>query len=282
MQTGSGDPQDVGSSTWAGHDHADLVDQAMPEPAPVVVSSRLEWVDIARGLAIILVVMFHAVRGVAGAGLLSPNSGLLIIDFDVYTFHMPAFFFFSGLFMRRTLERPPGIFWPGRLRSLLLPYVIWLTVEVVFLGLTTSLVNMHGFNVSISTYLWEPLAPFWFLYSLFCISAILYSVRRLPNGALFGMAVLADGLAWVWYAQAGYALEVQTASGLLFVTLGMLFAPYMNRHFSQIASALVAVMLFVGVAAASIPFREVGWRPEAAIPLRLHGNSRHNYAVAVS
>ena len=102
---------------------------------------------MARGLTIILVVLFHTVRGIAGAGLLEPNSRLLAVDFAVYTFHMPAFFFFSGLFMRRTLQRPPAIFWLGRVRSLLLPYVIWLTVEVVFLEVTTSLVNMHSFNV---------------------------------------------------------------------------------------------------------------------------------------
>ena len=100
---------------------------------------------------------------------------------------------------------------------------------------------------------------------------VLYVTRPLSNVAVFGLAILAYALSWVWYARSGYALEVQTANGLFFVTLGMLFAKYTGRQLPKVASALLAVLLFAGVAAGSIPIRAAGLRPEAAVPCALMG-----------
>lgn len=53
-------------------------------------STRIEWVDIAKGIGIILVVIGHMVKG----------NG--IVGQSIWAFHMPLFFFLSGMFMRPT------------------------------------------------------------------------------------------------------------------------------------------------------------------------------------
>lgn len=70
------------------------------------VSIHLPWVDIYRGLAIFLIVVGHS---------WSPFAGF------IYLFHVPAFFFISGLTSNFTKYRPLE-FVVRRARSLLLPY----------------------------------------------------------------------------------------------------------------------------------------------------------------
>ena len=53
---------------------------------------RIDFIDIAKGIAIILVVYGHCLRGLASANVVSTNSWLIITDYTIYTFHMPVFF----------------------------------------------------------------------------------------------------------------------------------------------------------------------------------------------
>ncbi len=52
-------------------------------------SKRLDFIDIAKGIGIILVVTGH---------LLPVAAGLHVL---IYSFHMPLFFFLSGFFLRQ-------------------------------------------------------------------------------------------------------------------------------------------------------------------------------------
>ena len=64
-------------------------------------AGRVRWVDVFKGILILLVVFGHAVQGVAADATLATSvqhdSIKLAKDF-VYSFHMPAFFVASGFF----------------------------------------------------------------------------------------------------------------------------------------------------------------------------------------
>ena len=64
-------------------------------------AGRIRWVDVFKGILILLVIFGHAVQGVAADATLATNvqhdSIKLAKDF-VYGFHMPAFFVASGFF----------------------------------------------------------------------------------------------------------------------------------------------------------------------------------------
>lgn len=61
---------------------------------------REAWVDYAKGIGIILVVFGHVNRGLYSAGIQLSGSSYLLTDSIIYSFHMPLFFFLSGLFLR--------------------------------------------------------------------------------------------------------------------------------------------------------------------------------------
>jgi fucose 4-O-acetylase-like acetyltransferase len=77
----------------------------------VALEERVEYVDIAKGIGIILVVMGH-------------NDFALISSFAhklIYSFHMPMFFFMSGMFFKPDL--PFWNFLQNRFRKLLKPFL---------------------------------------------------------------------------------------------------------------------------------------------------------------
>src|SRR4051794_36832842 len=63
---------------------------------------RVEWIDTAKGIAIILVVVGHDLRGLMAAGILPRAGATEIIDGWIYAFHMPLFFVLAGFFVPHT------------------------------------------------------------------------------------------------------------------------------------------------------------------------------------
>lgn len=73
---------------------------------------RVAWVDIARGVGIVLVVAGHVERGLVAA---SVARGPLWPwwDYALYTFHMPLFFVLAGINVPRSLAKGRGSFLRG-------------------------------------------------------------------------------------------------------------------------------------------------------------------------
>lgn len=85
---------------------------------------RLEWVDIAKGIGIILVVLGHCV----------PYGGT---TFNlIFTFHMPLFFILSGYcYVQRGIRTT----FDKKLKSLLVPFA-----KYFLLGLVITLIILNG------------------------------------------------------------------------------------------------------------------------------------------
>ena len=66
-------------------------------------SPRIDWVDYAKGICIIMVVMMHSVLGVGAA---AGQTGFmhLVVEF-AKPFRMPDFFLLSGLFLPLVINR---------------------------------------------------------------------------------------------------------------------------------------------------------------------------------
>ena len=88
--------------------------------------NRYQWVDYAKGIGIILVVYGHCIRGIVKAGLVEDDSVFTLLDSMIYSFHMPLFFFLSGLFFEGSLQRNGSErFVFSKLDTLIYPYVLW-------------------------------------------------------------------------------------------------------------------------------------------------------------
>lgn len=161
--------------------------------------NRIAFIDIARGLGILLVVLGHG--GTRDASPLLFNL--------IYAFHMPFFFFLSGMVFRP--ETPFGEFFSKRLHGLVKPFffsIFVLYFVSVFFGKMEILVALSRLLKSLyaNGYYLE-WVPMWFLPTLFLASLLAWAAARLLNR-------------WVWVAIPGFlGLGIWTIDWFVPITL---------------------------------------------------------------
>lgn len=178
-------------------------------------SSHMAWVDVAKGTAILLVVLWHA-------HLLGRDHGgfpevLSRINVALANVRMPLFFLASGLLMERLVTRP----WGDLLARRVVP-MAWLLVVWTLIGSTFNLVTplypwVHWPLPSLLDVLWNPQGNLWFVYALliFAVLGRLVAMARQRWRIIVGLSV--------WIALLLYDRE----SGHQFVTKNMVqFWPF--------------------------------------------------------
>lgn len=156
---------------------------------------RIGWIDSARGIGIILVVFGHVWRGLASAGLIADAALFRAIDDAIYLFHMPLFFFLSGMvFPRAIAGRPIAGLVRDRIARLLYPLVIWTYLFTLFRAAAGSLANNPSGLADLVRAPLPPLEYLWFLWALFLCQCIAIAIFRGPFGVR-SQVTLAVGVA---------------------------------------------------------------------------------------
>src|ERR1700754_4970861 len=91
---------------------------------------RIPWVDYAKGICIILVVMMHSTLGVGEA---MGGTGFMhhVVDF-ARPFRMPDFFLISGLFLSLVIDRDWRLYLDRKVVHFAYFYLLWLLISVAF------------------------------------------------------------------------------------------------------------------------------------------------------
>jgi fucose 4-O-acetylase-like acetyltransferase len=126
---------------------------------------RLEWLDAARGIGIVLVVYAHGARALVDV--LPFLAAFKTVDTLVYAFHMPLFFFLAGLVSAKSLDRSGKSFLSGKVGTVVYPYLLWSAIywllEIVFVSRVNSPLAVDSI-----WWIWlRPIEHLWFLYVLF-------------------------------------------------------------------------------------------------------------------
>jgi fucose 4-O-acetylase-like acetyltransferase len=152
--------------------------------------ARIAWLDVARGLGIVLVVVGHALGGLIDSPLGAGLGPIRQAFFAIYTFHMPLFFVLAGLMVEPRLARGAGGFARGLLPTLVWPYVLWSLVQSGVIVLLGSLVNRPAgpWWETVLALPWRPVSQFWFLHALFCLH--LAAAALLPRIGREGLLLL--------------------------------------------------------------------------------------------
>jgi uncharacterized membrane protein YcfT len=147
-------------------------------------TSRIDWVDYAKGICIVLVVMMHSTLGVEkAAGSLSWMHNF--IDW-AKPFRMPDFFMISGLFLASRIDKPWREYLDSKVVHFLYFYVLWLFIQTVFKAclicgldgaIEASKVFLTGFV--------EPFGTLWFIYLLPMFFVLVKALRQVPPLAVF-------------------------------------------------------------------------------------------------
>src|SRR5690554_1592804 len=181
-------------------------------------AQRHHWVDIAKGISIILVVMMHSTYGVGEAtGEVSFMHYLLAF---ATPFRMPEFFLISGLFLSLVIARPWRHFADRRAVHYLYFYALWAIVLITFKHLLIDR-DPAGTVMLLGSAIFEPYSVLWFIYALavFSLLAKLLWQLKVPHIAVLIVAavlsiapiatpvsILNYTLEYFVYFYAGYAL----------------------------------------------------------------------------
>ncbi len=145
--------------------------------SPVAASAdalRVEWLDVARGIGILLVVAGHALGGLIDSALGGDFWLGRALFFCIYTFHMPLFMMLSGLLVNARLERSPKRFRDRLLTGMVWPYFLWSAVQLTIIQASGSLVNqpIGDYFATLVSLPWHTVSQFWFLYALFVLHVL--------------------------------------------------------------------------------------------------------------
>ncbi|MEH2159826.1 MAG: acyltransferase family protein [Nostoc sp.] len=137
---------------------------------------KIDWVDYTKGIGIFLVVVGHTLDGLQKHSIIESSQLFKFILDWIYAFHMPLFFFISGLFVQRSLStKPLGDFVSSKIAVIVYPYFLWSVLYSLLLIFVSRYTNVKMQVSSIWKIVYDPVLHFWFLYSLFIIF-ILYGV----------------------------------------------------------------------------------------------------------
>lgn len=147
------------------------------DPALAAASPRVDWVDVAKGLCIILVVMFHTVNHYAEA---TGSAGWMqaIVDFSK-PFRMPDFFLISGLFLYRTINAPLAQFIDRKVIHFAYFYLLWLAITLVLTDHDVLRADPAAWGWLYLSNIIQPVGVLWFAHML----AVFYVATRLLHHA---------------------------------------------------------------------------------------------------
>ena len=163
-------------------------------------SPRLGWVDVAKGLCIVLVVLWHVITKDLAAGNWGPGQDAIdawaTFSALLLPLRMPLFFTISGLLGARALaEDSPGTVWmrAARWGSL---YLVWVLIQTAVFRL------LPGFDTAQAQSWGELLAELtiqptnlWYLFALTLYIVVARMTRSLPVGLVLGAAAVLSGVA---------------------------------------------------------------------------------------
>lgn len=134
---------------------------------------RMAWVDAVKLFACLLVVFGHLYMSMVSSGLLDGNNPWYQLPIQtIYSFHVPLFFVCSGFLYQ---INKGGATLKSHLHSIKrkalalgVPYVTFSSITLLLKNVFSSEVNNPA-SPFVRTLLFEPVAPYWYLYTLFLL-----------------------------------------------------------------------------------------------------------------
>ncbi|TCZ73718.1 acyltransferase family protein [Flaviaesturariibacter aridisoli] len=203
---------------------------ATTHPTPNSAVRRLDWVDCAKGLCIILVVMFHSTHAVEES--IGREGYIDYLVAFAKPFRMPDFFMISGLFLARVIERNWRYYLDRKVIHFAYFYAIWVTIHFLVKapGTWAQEGALQTFYLYLQTFI-QPLGTLWFIYLLAIFFVIARLLRRVPPALVFAVAAALQ----VARIETGWIVIDQTAERFIYFYTGYLLAP---RIFALAAAAL--------------------------------------------
>lgn len=204
---------------------------------------RYQWLDVAKGIGIILVVFGHVLRGLIKSDIIN-NDLFLYVDSIIYTFHMPLFMVLSGIFIVSSIEKYRGRrFIISKLDTIFYPYIFWMIFQGTFEVLLSNYTNGNASFIEVFS-LWLPRAQFWYLYALFLFMMLFLMVYTIHRNLIVLLLILSISL----YVLYGFE-EMRVVSFfnrfLVFFIVGSLFGYVLPRLENILSNSYFSITVIV-------------------------------------
>ena len=209
-------------------------------------TDRVDWVDVAKGICIVMVVMMHSTLGVESAAGATGWMGYAVEY--ARPFRMPDFFLIAGLFLASRIDAPWRLYLDRKVLHFVYFYVLWLTIQFAFKA--PALAADLGWAGLVREYLFafvEPWGTLWFIYHL----ALFLVVTRLVKGVPWPLVWLAAAALEIAPIHTGSMLIDEFAGRFVYFYTGYIFASHVFRFAEEVradrALALTGLVLWATI-----------------------------------
>ncbi|MEW6645184.1 MAG: acyltransferase family protein [Pseudomonadota bacterium] len=183
---------------------------------------RIDFVDYAKGICIIMVVMMHSTLGVEAA---AGREGFmhLVVAF-AKPFRMPDFFLISGLFLARVIDRDWRTYLDRKVVHFAYFYVLWMAIQfAVKAPVFAAEQGWAQVGLLYLKTLIEPFGTLWFIYLLPIFFVVTKLTRRVPPILIWAAAA---ALEMLHIPHTGSTIVDEFASRFVYFYTGYLLADY--------------------------------------------------------
>ena len=184
-------------------------------------SDRVDWVDYAKGICIVMVVMMHSVLGVEAA---AGQTGFMhAVVMFAKPFRMPDFFLISGLFLGLVIDRDWRTYLDRKVVHFAYFYVLWVTIQFGFKapGFATEAGWTHVGVEYLEAFI-EPFGTLWFIYLLPIFFVVIKLTRIFPPILVWLVAAALE----MTHLATGWTVIDEFCARFVYIFSGYLFAGY--------------------------------------------------------
>jgi uncharacterized membrane protein YcfT len=206
-------------------------------------AGRVDWVDYAKGICIVMVVMMHSVLGVEKA---ADQTGFMhLVVMFAKPFRMPDFFLISGLFLPVVIDRDWRTYLDRKVVHFAYFYFLWVTIQFGFKAPSFAAETSwpHAGLLYLESFI-EPFGTLWFIYLLPIFFVVIKATRNMPPALIWAAAALLESA----HVATGWTAIDEFCVRFVYVYSGYLFADYVfalsNRAREKPALALAGLALW--------------------------------------
>lgn len=205
-------------------------------------NNRINWIDMAKGYGIILVIIGHV--NFCNSNNLPHWMELLLCE--IYSFHMPLFFMISG-YLLNVKKYSPKEFIIKRAKGIMIPYlVLGITIVIICWGFYTGFDFSELGGYVIQLLVQKRFNVIWYLLCLFIAEVIFFYIVRMVNNTIWKIMCICSIIA---------------AMGLVYYHFGGVYLPW---NIDIVPFALF--FLALGYSFKNVPFKsDIKWFIAAVI-----------------
>ena len=197
-------------------------------------NNRFDTIDVAKGIGMLLVIWAHIL--VEGP-----------FNWFIYIFHMPLFFYISGMLYTPEKYKKVGILLSRRLRTLIIPYVIYSCITwLVWYGY--SLISHQKVDSYYSPLFQTVIAqgsggflvhnvPLWFVTCLFVVEIAYFYINKIRD---IRIKALIEVFTFFPFTLLPWSIEVACAT-MIYYGLGNILKSYTKRVFTKLKQSRIVI-----------------------------------------